>query len=77
MTDRPKNHFIRLIPYGLAWGAFSGIALHIWQHGFSAGPATLKYVLTSALIWGGAGILWAFLTAKFSKRKTTHEKGEP
>lgn len=70
MNDRPKHHFARLIPFGLAWGAFTGGILHIWNHGLSLGPATLGYLATMVVIWGGAGILWAFLTSKFSKPKT-------
>jgi len=34
----------------------------------------LAYWLTLALIWGGAGLLWAYLTAKYSKRKTPNSK---
>lgn len=74
MTDRPKNHFRRLLPYGLIWGLFTGGVVHLWSHGFTLGPGTAAYLGTLVAIWGGAGILWAYLTAKFSRRKTIHEK---
>lgn len=74
MTDRPKNHFRRLVPYGLIWGFFTGVFVHILGSGFTWVPGTVKYWATFALIWTAAGLLWAYLTAKFSKRKTSNGK---
>ena len=73
MSDRPKHHFRRLVPFGLIWGFFTGIVLHFWWNGFTFNQG-LAYWLTLALIWGGAGLLWAYLTAKYSKRKTPNSK---
>jgi len=73
MTERPKNHFRRLIPYGLIWGWSTGIVLHLWQNGLSLGPGGAKYWIVLAVVWSSAGLLWAYLTSKFSKRKTNSE----
>ena len=74
MTDRPKNHFRRLIPYGLTWGAFTGAFVHFVGSGFTWGAASTAYWIVFVLIWGLAGTLWAFLTAKYSKRKTNRNE---
>ena len=74
MTERPQNHFRRLVPYGLFWGAGMAIFYHIWSHGFSLGPNTLGYWISLVVIWCSAGMLWAYLTAKYSKPKTNNNE---
>jgi|GEM_PF-3184429 len=73
MNERPKNHFRRLVPYGLIWGATTGLVLHIWWHGLNFSKP-MMYWATLIVIWGAAGLLWAYLTSKFSKPKSNSNK---
>ncbi len=77
MTDRPKHHFLKLLPYGLVWGFMTGVFVHFVGSGFSWSSASTGYWITFFLIWALAGAFWAYLTSKFSKRKTGSEDNAP
>lgn len=71
VSKRAPNNSKKMIPYGLLWGAFTGGGLHLWNHGFSTGGYGMGLALFTIGLWGGTGLIWAWIVVSLANRRTT------
>ncbi len=60
------SRFKKLVPFGLFWGFATGFIVHF----IGAGGTGSSYWIIFVIVWTLAGLLWAYLLARFTKSKS-------